>query len=636
MRLCGFDLETRGVQTGFALQPFRIGTGEAWITSAAIATDTKVVGRLNPAKEWLRQCLQAAAKTDTTIVGHNIAFDISWLIALGLRDEVFACGFLDTLLLWKHATASPDWTGHAPASYGLKAAVKKFYPDEGGYEDGVDFNADTPEELQKLLTYNKLDAELTLKLARLFISKLTERQLNNALIEACCIPLVADAHGMGIVADRDAAEALAQKLDEKAKLAMVTLAFHPKSNGPVPEDVVRSPTKLRKLLYQDWCLPVVKLTDKGASSTDRDVLSQLAPLDERAALLNEYRESIGNRTKFAVGTMNSLDYNGDGRVRPVFRVFGTYSGRMTVSSKVLKGKDERPTGIPLHQMKRGQEFRNLIVAPEGHTLLELDFSGQEYRWLAVMSRDTTMLGLCAPGEDGHSYMAAKVGQWNYKTLRTVVHQPEHADYKEAKRLRQLGKVANLSLQYRTSANTLQRVARTNFGIHLTPQEAKAIHATYRVTYPGVPVYWAQQIRKAKLNGWVETIAGRRVWVGFENDWTRLAVIEGKEGYVDNKWQAESTSLNFPIQGSGADQKYLGLKVVKDYLPQVEGKFYFELHDSIAVVVPDRYAEKTGHDLKHLLSNMDYKSAWGVDLPILFPVDGKAGKSWGTMKEITNE
>lgn len=146
-----------------------------------------------------------------------------------------------------------------------------------------------------------------------------------------------------------------------------------------------------------------------------------------------------------------------------------------------------------------------------------------------------------------------------------------------------------------------------------------------------------QIRKASLNGWVETIAGRRVWVGKGDTWSRLrvAAVNGQveEEHVDNSWQAESTAINFPIQGSGADQKYLALQVLRDYLPMVDGRFYFELHDGLFVVVPDRYADRAAQEIKQLLSNLPYKEAWGVDLPIQFPVDAKMGKTWGQLKEV---
>ena len=86
MKLVGFDVETRGIDTGYALQPFRAKSGEPWITSVAVAAQDKTVGRLAPTKEWLRKWLTGMARTETRIVGWNTPFDMAWLIAIGLRD----------------------------------------------------------------------------------------------------------------------------------------------------------------------------------------------------------------------------------------------------------------------------------------------------------------------------------------------------------------------------------------------------------------------------------------------------------------------------------------------------------------------------------------------------------------------
>lgn len=291
-------------------------------------------------------------------------------------------------------------------------------------------------------------------------------------------------------------------------------------------------------------------------------------------------------------------------------------------------------------MKRDNAFRSMITAPEGHTLLEFDFAGQEFRWMAVLSGDPTMLGLCQPGEDAHAYMGARIANRSYDRTREVLADPTHPQYQETKNQRQLGKVANLSLQYRTGPGSLVRVARANYGVVLTGAQAKAIHGTYRMTYLKVKDYWARQIRIARTEGWVETIAGRRVCVGLGSTWERESFVETVSGgdeiiheAVDNKWGCESTAINFPIQGSGADQKYLALLVARNYLPTVEGKFYFEMHDGLFFVVPDRYAERAAAEMQPLLSNLPYRKAWDVYLPIQFPVDAKAGKSWGTLKEI---
>lgn len=605
----GFDVETRGSQPTYALEPCRTQTGEAWLTSFAWA-DPTTHHTLKPTQAELRYFLNECIAKKQTICGWNTPFDIAWLIAMGLKDEVYANRWLDGMLLWRHLRAAPLWLDSR--GFGLKAAVTEYYPDEAGYEHSIDFNADSEEGLRKLAKYNEDDARHTLNLCKLFWGQLSADQRRAALIEAACLPMVAESMVNGICADAEAAEELRVELENRAKLALVKLKF--KTREDIDESTLASPMKLRKLLFEDWGLPPVKWTPKGSESTDRDALSLLAPEDERAWLLNEFREAKNNRTKFAEGALKSLEYNGDGRVRPAPRVFGTYTGRMSYSSKVGKGKEERPSGIALHQWKRDPAFRKIITAPPGYTLIELDFAGQEFRWMAEQSRDATMIKLCAPGEDSHAFMGGRITGRGYADMLRL---KKDEDVKLA---RHMGKVANLSLQYRTSPRTLVRVARVQYALAMTEGQARNIHRTYRQTYPGVERYWKRAINDARINGYAETFAGRQIQLGKGEDWT-----------LDNLWGLESTAINSPIQGSGADQKYLALAVARDYLPSVDGLFYFELHDGLFFIVPDAKAEKALVELRDLLSHLPYKKAWGKQPCVEFPVDAKWGKSWGGLE-----
>jgi DNA polymerase I len=166
-----------------------------------------------------------------------------------------------------------------------------------------------------------------------------------------------------------------------------------------------------------------------------------------------------------------------------------------------------------------------------------------------------------------------------------------------------------------------RVARVQYGLTMSEGEARNIHTTYRRAYPGVKRYWDKAISAGRLHGYAETVAGRRIQLGTGDTWM-----------VDNVWGLESAAINSPIQGSGADQKYLALAAARNYLPSVDGRFYYELHDGLFFIVPDRYAERAVVEMKQLLSELPYKKAWGKDLPILFPVDAKWGKSWGGLEE----
>ena len=245
MKLVAFDVETRGTEMGYGLQPFRARTGEAWLTMCAMVDDQDEVSLMKPTAATLRRWLKECDENGVTIVGWNTPFDMAWLIAMGLREEVFACKWLDAMLLWKHLTSTPEWTGLAPKSYGLKNAVALHYPDEAGYEKDINFETDDPSELASLAEYNVKDAAFTLRLATHFLQRLNKAQKRNALIEAACLPMVAESYVQGIVMDHSAAQDLAKKLTDDANVAMVTLKVT--TQDDVDETVLASPTKLRKL-----------------------------------------------------------------------------------------------------------------------------------------------------------------------------------------------------------------------------------------------------------------------------------------------------------------------------------------------------------------------------------------------------
>lgn len=631
MELTAFDVETTGDGEWYGLQPWRVITGDARITSFAtaefdasgsvvvpdVACESKARiragGLLNPTTEGARKFLTSCHERKRTIVGWNTTFDAAWLIAMGLREEVYANHWLDGMLLWKHLTNAPEST-RLIKSYGLKSAVARYYPQEAGYEAGVDFDAMDRASVQKRLRYNIQDACFTLRLTDLFLSNLSELPRRAVLLEAACIPMVAEATVSGICASGERAAALGEKLREVVRIAFVKVKI---TDGSVTPEILSSPKQLSELLFGKWGLTPIKTTATGAPSVDKEVLDTLAAFDPRAAILREYREAVNNLKKFSDNTLASLAYNGDGRVRPAPRIFSTYTGRMTYSSKMGTGSKEAPVGIALHQWKRGAEYRAQITVPRGYELLEFDFSGQEFRWMAVESRDQTMLKLCEPGEDAHSYMGAAIAQCNYRHLMQAVAEGDPV----ADGRRKLGKLGNLSLQYRTSRQRLQIVAKVQYGLPLTDEESEEIWRTYRRQYQNVPLYWKRQEYLAKRTGVIQNLAGRMVNL-MQAPWPDHLT-----------WPLSSTAINFPIQSIGADQKYLALAVLRNTLSAYDAYFYFELHDGLFIIAPRAKAEKAAHDLKAVLSDLPYKKAWGIDLPIKFPVDAKRGPSWGELKGV---
>ena len=290
--------------------------------------------------------------------------------------------------------------------------------------------------------------------------------------------------------------------------------------------------------------------------------------------------------------------------------------------KPPKVATEWQIGFALHQMKRDAEYRDIVIAPPDHTIVEFDAAGQEFRWMAIASGDETMLHLCSSNdEDPHSFMATRMDTtFQYRELISIVADKGHPRFREAREIRQGGKVGNLSLQYRTSAKRYYITARVDYGMNLTMAQAEHGHFVYHKTYSGVRPSWKRSIEKAKQQGYAETFAGRRVQLN--GDWTG-----------PDKWGMESTAVNFPVQATGGDQKCLALSTLTPYVVSVGAYLLFDLHDGLYWAVPDDRVTEFCEQGKRLLDNLPYQDAWGFTPPIPMPWDCKAGKSWGSLKGV---
>lgn len=620
-RFAAIDLETTGDADAYGLQPWRVSQGLATIRAMSCASyvDGKMVvtGAIDPEVTDIEDLLDWAIETDTTLIAWNTPFDVSWLLAYGFKDKVEKIRWWDAMLLWKHATCEPEYDvkGAKRKGYKLEDAVQEFYPAHVGFKQITDFHTTDPEQLKRLLLRNKMDAATTLRLAERFWNMLTERQQKPVVIEAATIVPVAGANLRGMFVNEGVMQQMDARLATIAQDRLAALAEY----GATPE-ILASPPQLAELMYKQWGLPILKRTAGGQPSTDQETLHELAPSDERAQLVRDYREAGNNRTKFVGKILQSLEYNQDGYTHPSAKVFGTYSGRMTYSSKQGKGVSEVQTGFALHQMKNDKDFRAGIEPPPDHDLVEFDAANQEYRLMAIVSGDPTMLSLCMPGQDPHGFMGAQIGRADYDWLRRAVHDESDPRHAEAKQFRKVGKFANLAFQYRVGVPKATVTARVKHGLDVNQGFVKGVSNTYMSSYRLIKRYWNNSIAKSRKQGYAETLAGRRVQL--VGDWG------GRLG-----WSLESTSINYPIQGTGADQKYLMIACLKPVMAKHGASFYFELHDGVYFVVPKANTMRFVEEARKVLANLPYKKAWDFVPPIPLPWDCKVGSSWGNMTEV---
>lgn len=342
----GFDFETSGKNPEYALQPWRIPQGLAWATSLAWVTRhptwTAVQGGLFPDKAMMVRMLEEAIAENRRLVGWNVVYDITILLAHGLDDLVFKCKWLDGMLVWKHAVIEPQYDDRFEAkSFSLKAFVPEHWPNEAGYEDEIDYHSTDPEELKKLHTYNVKDVMFTLDGCKMYWDKLTPKQRRVALIEAECFPMIAKANLQGMLIDTLTLNHLDQVVAKEADDAITLLA-----PLGMTEEIARSPIKLRHLMFDVWQMTPHHKTDKGQWSTDKETMHELAAAgDPRAKTLKQYREALNRRTKFIKNPLAAAKYNGDDCAHPECRVFSTYTGRMTYSSFQELKKKKKGKGV---------------------------------------------------------------------------------------------------------------------------------------------------------------------------------------------------------------------------------------------------------------------------------------------------
>lgn len=609
MLFCGFDLETPQDDPIHGLQPWRAKTSGATIKTFAAYVEDKSfrTAQRMPTKSTCAKMLRRAATYDHVLIGWNVMFDVAWLCAIGLENDVKNCKWMDAMLLLKRLD---PWRAkdRGGVGFGLKEAVAERWPEHAGYGlgDEVTRVPETEDEWLRMLRYNLKDAMFTCLLGREYWDRLSPDERRGAIIEAQTIPDVALSYINGVYINEEALD----PFDHDVKQIIA-------ENLPIfgaDMATVRSPKKLGTLLYDTWGYEPVKLSPKGNPATDKESLLKLAiqhPHDPRFKALMALRKCNTQSSKFIESVRKSIAYHGAPVTRPTPNMSGTYTGRFSYGSFLGKGVKRVQTGIALHQWERGKTARNLLTAPPGFLLAEFDFSGQEMRLMAIESEDETMLDLFANNGDGHAFMGASIENMDYNFVREQAETDERA-----KQARYLGKFANLSLQYRVGIDTMMVRALTQYNLQLWRQKAQHIKNTYLRTYPGVPRYWKEAIRQASKDGYAFTRGHRHV---------PLPDL--------NIYEQQQTAINFRIQGTGGDMKSLAICVCSEFFDP-DMVYAWDLHDALFMYVrDDEYAVLKVKNLKEILSNLPYKKAWGWEPQIPLPVDAKIGKTWGSLKGV---
>ena len=276
---------------------------------------------------------------------------------------------------------------------------------------------------------------------------------------------------------------------------------------------ISSPMQVGEVLFEDLKIdPNAKRTKRGAYSTTEEILEKYRSAHPIVGLILEIR---GLRKLLAtyINALPELINRTTGKIHTTYNQTVTATGRLSSTNPNLQN-------IPI-RTDLGREIRRAFIPDEGDLMLSADYSQIELRLMADMSGDPDMVEAFRSGADIHRATAARIYHKAFDDVTDT--ERRHA------------KTANFGIIYGISAFGLSE------RLSIPRAEAKMLIDGYFATYPHIRDYIDDCIAKAREQGYVTTVMGRKRMLPDIN--SRNAVVRG---------YAERNAVNAPLQGSAAD------------------------------------------------------------------------------------
>jgi len=445
--------------------------------------------------------------------------------------------------------------------------------------------------LERAVPYAAEDADVTLRLLKPLEATVAAEGLT-ALLDEMELPLVrvlADMEFTGVRVDPDELDRQRVRLSDRLDQLRARIAEA--APGPLNPD---SPKQLAVALFNSpgddppgLGLTPVKRRKTGPS-TDVEVLEKLEGDPEVTTplpgLILEYRQLAKLINTYLVSLKECI-HPETGRVHASFNQTGTATGRLSSSDPNLQN-------IPI-RTDVGREIRRAFVAAPGKLLVTADYSQVELRLLAHLSADEALQQAFREGEDIHRAVASEV----FSVPASEVSREQ----------RGAAKMVNFGIVYGITPYGLAR----RLGGETDVPRAAAIIRDYKARFTGIEKFLQACVDKARGDGYVETICGRR---------RRIQEIDS--GDQQRRALAERLAINSVVQGSAADLIKRAMIDLHSRLPAVsdEAHLVLQVHDELVVETPEACAT----EVRDLLVDC-MEQALTLDVPIV--VDVSVSASW---------
>src|SRR5690606_6989525 len=271
------------------------------------------------------------------------------------------------------------------------------------------------------------------------------------------------------------------------------------------------------------------------------------------------------------------------RLHTSYQQAGAATGRLASSDPNLQN-------IPI-RTEDGRRIRTAFVAPPGRKIVACDYSQIELRIMAHLSQDEGLLSAFASGTDIHRATAAEVFG---RAIDEVTGDERRA-----------AKAINFGLMYGMGAFGLARTLGISRG------EAQDYIALYFSRYPGVRDFMERTRREARERGFVETVAGRRLYLEYISRGTQA-----------QRAGAERAAINAPMQGTAAD-------IIKQAMVSVDAWLRSHADRALMILqVHDELVFECDADfVDTLLGEVVERMTGAADLRVPLVVDSGFGDNW---------
>ena len=444
---------------------------------------------------------------------------------------------------------------------------------------------------KKQLTFNQVNIEeampyacedviITNELNNLFESKLQNFPKLLALYKTIELPLIKvmlrlERNGALL----DEMSLFNQQNEIKAEMAKIQSEAYEVAGD---EFNLESPKQIQQILFSEegFGLEPKKKTAKGQPSTNEEALKLLDhPLVD---LIMSYRTLTKLNSTYLEALPRQINRR-TGRLHTSYHQAVTATGRLSSSKPNFQN-------IPI-RTEQGAQIRSAFIADKGNVILAADYSQIELRIMAHISGDQNLIEAFNNNEDVHRSTAAQV----FETEISMV----------TKDQRRKAKAINFGLIYGMSAFGLAKQ------IEVSRTEAKQYIDGYFENYPGVLKFMEETKEKAKSQGYVETVLGRRLY---------LPQINSKNKMVQQ--HALRTAINAPMQGSSADIIKKAMLDIQAWIDKEghEIKMFMQVHDELVFELKSKMADEYAKNIKVLMSN-------ALKLSIPLEVDVGIGSNW---------